>query len=100
MAGFQLVGPAADVSKILYGESRKSYQSPNAQYNNFLLSIVAAANAGIWERTNSRKNILDHDATVRNRAELKLSYCAFGLWYDWRISQYNILDTSAAGPAS
>ena len=36
MAGFQLAGPAADVSKILYGESRKSYQSPNAQYDNFL----------------------------------------------------------------
>jgi hypothetical protein len=35
MAGFQLAGPAADVSKILYGERRKSYQSPNAQYNNF-----------------------------------------------------------------
>ena len=34
MAGFQLAGPAADVSKILYGENRKSYQSPNAQYNN------------------------------------------------------------------
>ena len=34
MAGFQLAGPAADVSKILYGESRKSYQSPNAQYDN------------------------------------------------------------------
>jgi hypothetical protein len=33
MAGFQLAGPAADVSKILYGENRKSYQSPNAQYN-------------------------------------------------------------------
>jgi hypothetical protein len=25
MAGFQLAGPAADVSKILHGESRKSY---------------------------------------------------------------------------
>ena len=36
MAGFQLAGPAADVSKILYGESRKSYQSPNEQYDNFL----------------------------------------------------------------
>jgi hypothetical protein len=35
MAGFQLgAGPAADVSKILYGENRKMYQSPNAQYNN------------------------------------------------------------------
>ena len=37
MAGFQvfkLAGPAADVSKILYGESRKSYQCPNAQYDN------------------------------------------------------------------
>jgi hypothetical protein len=34
MAGFQLAGPAADVSKILYGENRKSYQSPNAQYDN------------------------------------------------------------------
>jgi hypothetical protein len=37
MAGFQvfqLAGPAADVSKILYGKSRKSYQSPNAQYDN------------------------------------------------------------------
>jgi hypothetical protein len=33
MAGFQLAGPAADVSKSLYGENRKSYQSPNAQYN-------------------------------------------------------------------
>ena len=33
MAGFQLAGPAADVSKILYGESHKSYQSPNAQYD-------------------------------------------------------------------
>jgi hypothetical protein len=33
MGGFQLAGPAADVSKILYGESRKSYRSPNAQYN-------------------------------------------------------------------
>ena len=33
MARFQLAGPAADVSKILYGENRKSYQSPNAQYN-------------------------------------------------------------------
>ena len=33
MAGFQLAGPAADVSKILYGENRKSYQSPNAQYD-------------------------------------------------------------------
>jgi hypothetical protein len=33
MAGFQLAGPAADASKILYGESRKSYQSSNAQYN-------------------------------------------------------------------
>jgi hypothetical protein len=32
MAGFQLAGPAADVSKSLYGENRKSYQSPNAQY--------------------------------------------------------------------
>ena len=47
MAGFQLAGPAADVSKILYGESRKSYQSPNAQCNNFLLSIVAAVKVGI-----------------------------------------------------
>jgi hypothetical protein len=36
MAGFQLAGPAADVSKILYGESRTSYQSPNAQYDKFL----------------------------------------------------------------
>jgi hypothetical protein len=26
-------GAAADVSKILYGKNRKSYQSPNAQYN-------------------------------------------------------------------
>ena len=34
MAGFQLAGPAADVSKSLYGKNRKSYQSPNAQYNN------------------------------------------------------------------
>jgi hypothetical protein len=34
LRGFQLAGPAADVSKILYGESRKSYQSPNAQYDN------------------------------------------------------------------
>ena len=34
MAGFQLAGPAAEVSKILYGESRKSYQSPNAEYDN------------------------------------------------------------------
>ena len=34
MAGFQLAGPAADVSISLYGENRKSYQSPNAQYNN------------------------------------------------------------------
>ena len=33
MAGFQLAGPAADVSKILYGENRKPYQRPNAQYN-------------------------------------------------------------------
>jgi hypothetical protein len=33
MAGFQLAGPAADVSKFLYGENRKSYQSANAQYN-------------------------------------------------------------------
>ena len=33
MAGLQLAGPAADVSKILYGESRKSYQSANAQYD-------------------------------------------------------------------
>jgi hypothetical protein len=33
MAGFQLAGPAADVSKILYGENRNSYQSPNTQYN-------------------------------------------------------------------
>jgi hypothetical protein len=33
MAGFQLAGPVADVSKILYGENRKSYQSSNAQYN-------------------------------------------------------------------
>ena len=32
MAGFQLAGPAADVSKILYGDFRKSYQSPNAQH--------------------------------------------------------------------
>ena len=34
MAGFQLAGPAADVSKSLYGENRKSYQSPNAQHDN------------------------------------------------------------------
>ena len=34
MAGFQLAGPAADVSESLYGENRKSYQSPNAQYDN------------------------------------------------------------------
>jgi hypothetical protein len=34
MAGFQVAGPAADVSKILYGENRKSYQSPSAQYDN------------------------------------------------------------------
>ena len=34
MAGFQLAGPAADVSKSLYGKNRKSYQSPNAQYDN------------------------------------------------------------------
>jgi hypothetical protein len=27
-------------------------------------------------------------------------YCAFGLWYDLRLSPYKILDTSAAGPAS
>ena len=33
MAGFQLAGPVADVSKILYGGFRKSHQSPNAQYN-------------------------------------------------------------------
>jgi hypothetical protein len=32
-AGFQLAGPAADVSKILYGENRKSYPSPNALYS-------------------------------------------------------------------
>jgi hypothetical protein len=37
MAGFQLAGPAADVSKNFYGENRKSYQSPNAQYNIYLL---------------------------------------------------------------
>ena len=36
MAGFQLAGPAADVPKSLYGENRKSYQSPNAQCDNFL----------------------------------------------------------------
>ena len=30
----------------------------------------------------------------------KLSYCAFGLWYDLRKSPYKLLDTSAAGPAS
>ncbi len=47
MAGFQLAGPAADVSKILYGESRKSYQSPNAQYDNFLQKRGLAAKAGI-----------------------------------------------------
>ena len=34
MAGFQLAGPAADVSKSLYGDFRKSYQSPNAQCDN------------------------------------------------------------------
>ena len=28
MAGFQLAGPAADVSKFLYGESRKLYGEP------------------------------------------------------------------------
>ena len=33
MAGFQLAGPAADVSKSLYGKNRKSYQSPNVQYD-------------------------------------------------------------------
>jgi hypothetical protein len=33
MAGFQLAGPAADVSKNIYGETRKLYQSPNEQYN-------------------------------------------------------------------
>jgi hypothetical protein len=33
MAGFQLEGPAANASKILYGESHKLYQSPNEQYN-------------------------------------------------------------------
>jgi hypothetical protein len=34
MAGFQLAGPAADVSKSLYGDFRKSYQIPNAQCDN------------------------------------------------------------------
>jgi hypothetical protein len=33
MAGFQLAGPAADVSKILYSESRKLYGEPNQAYN-------------------------------------------------------------------
>jgi hypothetical protein len=43
MAGFQLAGPAANVSKILYDESRKSYQSPNVQYDN---SSAAARRTG------------------------------------------------------
>jgi hypothetical protein len=42
MAGFQLAGPAADVSKILYGENCKSYQSPNAQYNTAGYTAVGA----------------------------------------------------------
>jgi hypothetical protein len=42
MAGFQLAGPAADVSKILYGENRKSYQSPNAQYSIFEIHRVTS----------------------------------------------------------
>ena len=33
MAEFQLAGPAANASKISYGESRKLYQSLNEQYN-------------------------------------------------------------------
>jgi hypothetical protein len=45
MAGFQLAGPAADVSKILHGESRKSYESPNAQYDNSGAPARATGNA-------------------------------------------------------
>ena len=33
MAGFQLAGPAAYVSKVLYGKSRKLYGEPNEHYN-------------------------------------------------------------------
>jgi hypothetical protein len=83
MAGFQLARPAAEVSKISYGETRKSYQSPNAQYrvleyNNFgvphpeaikgqyvLLLDVIRQNPGLdsfWMRTPA-----------------ELLYCAFGL---------------------
>jgi hypothetical protein len=78
MAGFQLEGPAADVSKILYGENRKSYQSPNAQYNfdHFADSIeqggataveLPQVKDGNWARTDSMDNILHHDSgTLRN----------------------------------
>ena len=52
MAGFQLAGPAADVSKILYGESRKSYQSPNAQYD------ISGAEP---RRTEERQYVLELD---------------------------------------
>ena len=45
MAGFQLAGPAADVSKVLYGENRKSYQSPNAQHK---FSAVTAGTVGLF----------------------------------------------------
>ena len=47
MAGFQPAGPAADVSKILYGGFRKSYQSPNAQYNISGAAPRGLAKAGI-----------------------------------------------------
>ena len=59
MAGFQLAGPAADVSKSLYDDFHKSYQSPNAQCDNFSAPARAAA---------ERENFEELDATDLKRA--------------------------------
>jgi hypothetical protein len=62
MARFQLAGPAADVSKILYGESHKSYQSPNAQYDNSGVPHPEAVKARILVNSTEVENILHLDS--------------------------------------
>ena len=79
MAGFQLAGPAADVSKILYGESRKSYQSPNAQYDN---SGVPHPEAVKVQLCVYKKNNLNHIFALwkQRRRISKYSTCARAIY--------------------
>ena len=100
MAGFQLAGPAAEVSKILYGENRKSYQSPNAQYNNSDVPQCSTVMVQyVVHRVGPRPPIPVLDSTSSHQS---------GRNYTVRLGSGTIcdfhhtknLDTSAAGPAS